>query len=422
MITEIEARQLLARAAGTIEVPSREPIPLVAPQRPRWVAPLVAATAIAAAVSAGLVVIHQDDRHDRPGPVAPSPSPTADQFAGAVPPVFAYDGDSAQRMLEDRGLRVRRTMVTNRGCETPDRALRTKPGLGFPVEPGDTVRLYVTGPVVDACSPPDQLAWQVLDHANGRGPEPLTAANAGFYVNGEPTTSARAFAVLAAMTRRSANLQVRQRKAPVPCPLDRSIPEQFAGRSSYWIGIDEPTDNIFSCTPNATVYLNKSGEIENIVVEAPAFLVDPPSPTAQSTSSQGVPAIAAHFINFAKGWMQRPGFAKSVRLYNNGSLVTTLDSRSARDRSAYFLCPGSAHPAQCGLSPIQLIAGLRTSPVVSERAGCFNGAGILPHVSGQATLLLTDSGVRPCASSWVVQLDYNDSYQIVAINQFPGAS
>lgn len=427
MITENEARELLARAAGTIEEPSGE-LDLQVPQMSRWVAPMIAAAAIAAAVATGVVLVHDGDRHDRPGPVAPTPMPMPDRFKGAVPPVFAYDSDSAQKLLEDRGLRVQITVVTNK-CEVPDRALRTRPAVGFPVTPGDTVTLYVTGPLVNACSSPATLAWRILDFANGRGPEPRLAADAEFYLNGRRTTLIRVAEVLARETWYAENaggafLQVRRLNAPRPCSSSpSSFPAGFASRRTYWMDLVVPMDGIdFTCHAS-NIFLNASGEIDGIVLDVSPFLTEPPKPLSTATPNRALPGIAAHFINFAKGWMQRPGFAESIRLYNDGSLVATLDHHSALDRSSFFLCPGSAHPAQCGLSPIELIKGLHgTQPTVSPRADCFNGSGILPHRSGQGTLLITDPGVPPCESSWVVQLDYDDQYKIVAVNEFSGAS
>jgi len=422
VITENEARELLARAAGTIEEPSGE-LDLQVPQLSRWVAPMIAAAAIAAAVATGVVLVHNGDRHDQPGPVAPTPTP--DRFKGVIPPVFAYDSDSAQQMLEDRGLRVRRTVVTNK-CEAPDRALRTRPDVGFPVVPGDSVTLYVSGPLVAFCNPPELLAWSILDFANGRGPEPRMAEGAKFYLNGERTTLRKVSDVLARETKNAetASLHVEYLPAPRPCSTNPSpFPAAFINRRSYWMDLVVPTDGFFSPCQSSNVFTNASGEIDGILIEAAPFLINPPKPTPRPTPNRALPGIAAHFINFAKGWMQRPGFAESIRLYNDGSLVATLDHHSALDRSSFFLCPGSAHPAQCGLSPIELIKGLHgTQPTVSTRADCFNGSGILPHRSGQGTLLITDPGVPPCESSWVVQLDYDDQYKIVAVNEFSGAS
>ena len=431
MITETEARELLARAAETIEVPPSAPLVLAPPKRPRWIAPVAAAAAIAAAVGAGVVLVHHQDRPDQPGPVAPTP--TLDPYAGHIPPVFSYDGTAAQRMLENRGLVVGRKVVTNH-CEAPGRALRTVPDVGFPVSPGDRITLYVSGPLVNACNPPTLLAWRILDFANGRGPEPSLAEGAEFYVNGERSSLAT---IAEFLVRRNASLlnagtpvlQARYLKSPQPCSyfdsdgkqVNPPFPQKFVGRRSYWMDVVVPMDGIDFTCHSTNVFVNADGAIDAIVVDASPFLLEPskPAPT-RVPDRRFLPAPAAHFINFAKGWMKHPGFADIVKLYNDGSLVRSMDRHRAQDASAYGLCPGSAHPDQCGLSPIQLIRQLSKAPTVSERADCFDSTAILPHRSGHGTLLITDAQVPPCESSWVVQLEYNARNEIVAINEFEG--
>lgn len=181
MLTETEARELLAQAALTIDVdPVARPVPLPSRSR-RWVT--VAAAAATAAVLAGVTILAVTQG----GPDKPltHPSPSLTSSSGTtlgtdqVPSVFGYDARSAQAMLEAAGLTV--TVKERKLYCTGDdgRALATSPAVGTTYAPGDTVTLIVgkNQPVPCPYSPkPDQraFAWALLDFANGRATTPLT--------------------------------------------------------------------------------------------------------------------------------------------------------------------------------------------------------------------------------------------------------
>lgn len=423
MITETEARELLAGAASTIAEPTGE-LALAPSQRARWIAPVVAAAAIAAAVTTGLVLIHHDRHDDQPGPVAPSPS--VDPFAGRVPSVFAYDADSAQQMLESRGLRVRRTVVTNL-CEAPGRALRTKPVVGSPIDPGDTVTLYVRGPITYFCSSPDLQAWPILDFANGRGPAPSFASKVGYYLNGKVSSQRSTLAAMAALTRqydlsRGLNppMSVRWQKAAPSAattpPAVDSVPERYQGREALAISIAFPTPSIFNWCECAQVFYDAENNIDAIVAWIGADITDPPRANLDVPYRQ----VAARFVDFAKGWSQHPQFGEHVNVYSEGHKVASLSQERAADRSAYRPCANIKGLSQCGLSAVDLLKGTHSTPRISQGGGCFAGAPGRLRSGSPRIALITAPGVSPCESSWVIEVEFNDVGQITKVNDYPG--
>ncbi len=196
MLTETEARELLAKAALTIDVdPVARPVPV--PRRShRWVA-LAAAAATAVVLGGVTVLAVTQGGPDRPLGHKPSPSVTSSSGtalgADQVPSVFGYDARSAQAMLEAAGLTV---TVKHRKlyCSGDDgRALATSPAVGTTYSHGDPVTLIVgqNQPVPCPFSRrADQraFAWALLDVANGRDTTPLTrTSRVTLSVNGRST-------------------------------------------------------------------------------------------------------------------------------------------------------------------------------------------------------------------------------------------
>lgn len=195
MLTETEARELLARAALTVDVaPMSRPAPVPRRSR-RWVA--IGAAAATAAVLGGVTFVAVS--HGGPDrPLARQPSPSVTSSAGTalgadqVPSVFGYDARSAQAMLEAAGLTV---TVKHRKlyCTGDDgRALATAPAVGTTYSVGDPVTLIVGQNQTVPCpsSPrPDRraFAWALLDFANGRGTTLTRTSRVTLSVNGRST-------------------------------------------------------------------------------------------------------------------------------------------------------------------------------------------------------------------------------------------
>lgn len=180
MLTESEARDLLALAGATIEVSPVTTLPEVPPRRRRPV--LAAAAAVLAVVGVGAALgLRSGD--DAPAGVEPT-VPRVDFQGrpdvlgeGQIPSVFGYDGDAARAMLEDLGLlvAVRQEVVA---CTDPGgRAVRTDPAVGTAFEPGDPVVLLVSITQHAPCPMNADMAfaWQLVDFANGRGRAPAFA-------------------------------------------------------------------------------------------------------------------------------------------------------------------------------------------------------------------------------------------------------
>lgn len=183
MLTEDQARELLRLAGETVDVAPSGSID-VPPGRRGW--PLLAAAAAAVLVVASLGALVVNDRgHDGP--------PVADGHgqASRIPSVFGYRAHDAAALLEGLGLQV--TVQDEDACDTPGRALGTRPPTGAAYTPGEVVTvLRSTGdlPTAFCVVPPERAeAWAFLDFANGRGPAPTFAPEVSLWVDGEHTTT-----------------------------------------------------------------------------------------------------------------------------------------------------------------------------------------------------------------------------------------
>ncbi len=189
MLTESEARDLLAKAANTVEVAAGAPIE----KAPRTIWPMLAAAAAVAAI-VGTTAVVVGNTSDDAGPPAVEPTTTTAPpkpvlAPDQIPSVLAYDEDSATRLLQSSGLRV--TTKPDYRCGTTGRATKTNPAVGARFQPGDAVTLYVTQVPPNArCAEPanEDFAWRFLDFANGRGPAPAFAEEVTLYVDGIPKT------------------------------------------------------------------------------------------------------------------------------------------------------------------------------------------------------------------------------------------
>jgi len=192
MLTESEARDLLALAGATIEVSPVTTLPDV-PSRRRWPV-LAAAAGVLAVVGVGGAL---GLRSGGDASLDPELVPRVDFQArsdavtdGQLPSVFGYGSAAALEMLTDLGLEVRLGWQPVPCGEPVGRAARTEPRLGAPFEPGDSVVLFVTGVEGHDCptNTDKALAWRLIDFANGRGPAPDFADQVTVAANGESAT------------------------------------------------------------------------------------------------------------------------------------------------------------------------------------------------------------------------------------------
>jgi PASTA domain-containing protein len=197
MLSESEARDLLALAGATIEVSPVTTLPEVPPRR-RWPV-LAAAAAVLALVSVGAALGLRSGDDAPVGVTVPRVDfqGRADVLGdGQIPSVFGYSGAAALTMLTDRGLEVTIGNWVVPCADPAGRAVRTQPAVGARFQPGDTVVLFVSVRENRPCpANADQaLAWQLIDFANGRGPAPGFADQVVVTANGASATIPAALA------------------------------------------------------------------------------------------------------------------------------------------------------------------------------------------------------------------------------------
>ncbi len=143
-------------------------------RRRRW--PAVAVLAIAIATTGTVVALTH-----------PDPPPADHLGADQMPSLFGYDGAAASALLEGRGLEVQQRPF--RSCEVRDRVVASAPAAGATVSRGDRVVVYTALPADVSCLTDygeRELAWQLLDFANGHGPAPSFAPRVWIYPSDGP--------------------------------------------------------------------------------------------------------------------------------------------------------------------------------------------------------------------------------------------
>jgi len=147
--------------------------PHQAPRR-RW--PAVAALAVVVATAGTVLALTR-----------PEPPPADHLGADQMPSLFGYDGVSASALLEKRGLEVQQRPF--RSCEVRDRVVASAPAAGATVDRGDRVVVYTALPADVSCLTDygeRELAWQLLDFANGHGSAPAFAPRVWVYPSDGP--------------------------------------------------------------------------------------------------------------------------------------------------------------------------------------------------------------------------------------------
>ena len=150
------------------------------PDRPgrlarRW--PAVAALAVALAAAGTVVALTR-----------PAPPPDDHLRGDQMPSLFGYDGVAASALLERRGLQVQ--LRPFRSCEVRDRLVASEPAGGARVDRDDPVVIYTALPADVSCLTDygeRELAWQLLDFANGHGPAPAFAPRVWVYPGDGPS-------------------------------------------------------------------------------------------------------------------------------------------------------------------------------------------------------------------------------------------
>lgn len=439
MITETEARELLTRAAGTIEVPPGGAAPLSSRRRSPWVGPLLAAAAVLVALAAGIKLVHHgSELAPQPTQQAPAPQMPKDR----IPSVFTQDKNSAVELLEERGL----TVVVHPmkpACGVGGRADHTSPAAGSRFRPGQRVTLFVTTATEGLCGDIGEFrAWQLLDFAGRRGQSPRFAPWVQSYVNGEHTelTGAQASdrdtwgdsSALGALARLidSTDLPGSQFSSPSmhvsygrPRSCNRrssneGAPRQFRYRDAYRIDFVVSTIGSVNVCYTVDLFLDSQDRIDTILVEVPDLFVHPPAPDPTPDGDH----VAAGFVGFARGTADAPSFSGQVRLYLGNSLQERLSAQQAQNRSVYRLCASYAERT-CPMSAVSILKD-RTGIAQAESAdSCLQQ--LAPPLEPKQTHAfhhVTWGAAKPrtCADDWAVQVWYDGASRITAVNLLLG--
>jgi hypothetical protein len=445
MLTETEARELLARAAATIDVAASDP-DLVSPtQRRRWLVPLIAAAATVAVIVAGVALTRNSSNSDAPPATGPGPTLRhPNQAPGRIPSVFAYDAHSAERMLADRGLTV--TTKPSLTCATSGRAVRTNPAAGTRFAPGDSVRLFVTTDATLDCGRAalDSLAWQVLDFANHRGPAPAFASEVSVYVDNKLTTMTGAEAadpnmwgpgtaldLLAASTR-----QVMRDNGAVITPYltvgsgipfacgGESLPSGLTRQQSVWFTVEFPLPGVIGPCTVGQIY-QSDGRIHALVVGTAHSLH--PGPTQNGDKGDSDPnGIGARFLAYARGETDELPVDNPVRLYLGNEYQKTINAADIADRTSWNICAIYAErgcpPPMSAVTELREAAGEPTVEDSLQPGFCLTRLAEPPtDTGGSQFVVLGASGISSCIDNFAVQIWSNDVGQITAVNLLLGA-
>ena len=445
MLTENEARELMTAAAATIDVPPAAPIERRPTRRP-WVAVTAAASAALAVVAVAALATRQDAPDvSTPGPQRETPTVTP-LDPNRIPSVFAYDGVSAERLLEAMGLHVR--VVPRYTCDTPGRAVETRPAGGTRFEPGDKVKLVVTEPPPNArCAAapaPDAFAWELLDFANARGPAPAFAPQVTTYVNGRGRTLSAteaanldswdpgsALDVLAQETRRvalvnnqsylgKALITARDPGSHLGCG-DTDLPPDLAARPSIAGRITELGMGINLNCVSFNVFTT-DGRIDALVVRFfPPEQVEPePEPAPDVTPE--LQRIAQRFIAFARGNGSPPAFAESVQLHLGDAYQRILSAEEATRPESWDVCAVYAD-TPCPMSALRTVGAFQYRPAIHGKfaADCTERLGGAPLPSAEELVVLSVPEPATCRDDWVVEIGIDDAGQIVWVNLLLGS-
>jgi hypothetical protein len=467
--TEEETRQLLAKAAATIDVDESAPITLTGlpePRPRRWPV-LAAAAAVVLAIGGGYLVSQQlgDD---------PQPSPVVDQTDAAdrepveqehvyaddeLPSLLGYTEQEARDLLMARGLQVRTAVSAE--CAPPGLVVSTSPGPGTRLTAGETVQLRIPSLAVrggDITSPScDQVqierVGELIRFARGLGPAPAfpeevsIAVGEGEYValTAEEAADPQSWVVcddgechsplasLAEILSRSVpmddfnastSLAVVDGPSSVmqtcltPAPLDMGLRYHLP----TYLHLEYPVDGTFCEAPVIQIEWTEDRRIAvvrlRLAVEGDGVVEDPSEPTAQRQAS------AEAFVAWARGTGPAPQFADRVRvMWSGGSAFgSTGWVNDPEVRALYSGCSGLGFP-DCGADPVAILYNYQGEVVATAgRSTCADG-GEVPTRFADAThdvVRLEEPEPASCAKAWAVELWIDEDGVIYGVNQAGG--
>lgn len=451
MPTEEQTRQLLAKAAATIDVEESAPITLTGlpePRSRRWPV-LAAAAAVVLAIGGGILVAQQlgDDPQPASPPANTDREPVEQEHVYAddeVPALVGYTEDEAVALLQARGVTVEVVRVDR--CDQPrGYVLSTEPSAGTRLGPGEDVFVRVTGgpPPAARCVEPTGTWQQVFDlvrFARGLGPTPDLAGDVALSVGedspvrlspaeaedpdnwvicGDDQCHSALAALEETLTAPRRFLAVDE-GSPRLCrfaeaPGDQALTEHGP---SYVYG-DEPTDGVF-CPPLPVLQVGWTGDwrIASIRLRLEYAELDP----GGSSSDVDRHAIADEFVEWARGDGPAPQFAEQVTALVGGYDFLTLTGADAASTEGWRLpCPRFMS-APCPESAVQILRRYEgtTVRVPLPTRSCFHGKGRvsadLATLAPHHLVRVDRPGTRPCRDTSLIELWIDDDGRIYAVD------
>lgn len=395
MLTENDARALLAQAADTIEVGPATPVEPV--RRRAWPVLAAAAATLVAGVGvwAGVSALDTD--------AAPAPSVDTPLDQGTVPSVFGHRRAAATRLLEEAGLEVR--VVERPACDPPGQATGTLPSTGVRMEPGSVVTLQVAAfSAVADCFVDLTVPWQLLGLATGELESPsLLQGPLTTYLDGERQAvadasdpeawgSPSALDALEAAVDWSPDVprEWRTLESQEPgCDGDAFVPNVISGTTlqRYAIEYDDPDA--------PCVQLTVAGEFGKrpvaVAVETAGLEVGDPDPTPEPVPDAAtVPAVFGLTEGEAVAALRRAGVT---------NLVTEAESGCFESGRALRTEPAAGRPLDASQSVRLTITG----PVDGE---CLPGTpGTDPDVLWSLLDFARGSGPASFANEVITSVD-----------------
>lgn len=362
MLTEDQARDLLRRAAATIEVDPTAPLPV--PVRSRWLVPAVVAAAAVLAAVVGGILVTSEGGEPRPDVLAPAPTTTPTASPTETPAL----ADPTAVKLADQVI-----LFASGGSDN-------FPGSG-------SVRFYNEG-----------LFWDVLTPEEADDPSSYSYS---------PCSLSREMCTvdhLASLRLAGGHTVVTQ--LPSCYDPDRLVGQGRGGGTQTALVVSRTNGGC-----DGAIQLRYDNPNNLVAVNAISTTPDP---------DRDLREVADRFIAFARGTLEAPPVDTPLDLYQDQVLVRTLSSAEAAIPASYRDCGITP----CNFSAVERIRevtevpALRASPDVPA---CLAARGneLTPSQTGATRSVLITDVDAPCA--WGVQFWINDVDQIVALDLRTGA-
>jgi hypothetical protein len=452
-LPEPAVRDLLARAAETIEVDPVAPLTLTGLPEPRrrWLGVVAAAVAIVAALT-GVVLMRDRDQSAVDRYVAASEHEVT-YGPHQMPSLLGYTEVEARALLARRDVHV--VVHTEKAvCQVPGQVLTATPAPGARLRPGARVDLVVAGGyVADDClgEVPWNIVWPLIRLARGLpaevrfadqvservvgsdgavlGSNRIAAADAYDPDSWNTCGTAGCHSALAGIAQdvtgpvgamsATGNVFLQASTSGEACAL---LHQGIDGGDQGGIGVwaEVPTDGFFCPSSWFTVHLDHGNRIDAVTYHAApapvAHPVDPLRPDAVRA------AAARAFVAWARGDGPAPRFAETVR-------------RLVRDREASPLAgPAAAHPlpwSRCaeravfacpGDDPLQILQAApdRVVQTTTRAVMCVDPEATLPEdlATSVGTDLVRLDQVEPrsCHDAYAIELWVDATGAIYAVD------